>query len=384
MPQETIQVPGARFDSFSYMAPMISDFNSGPPSFYEYYGPSQALRRLVTAVSTQGSVLPIDSPGVNASYKTTFDAPAIRCSELPQDEQVAIQRNLADYIRTTSCDGATAYRVWFGRLPYITPELGNPNASIASDPSDLQPTGQTLGVMAPAAAAFRVAVLPRMLSMSSGDSGALIEPLVCTYKENDVLGKDARNPLLDLASNSTMLQCALYNATYNFDFSYINGEQRVIAEVAQTDEQAILALKGIYGPGGTDCAHMAIDDAKLKCEFDIISVRRLSYLAMLDSLLGVIGGTVGVYQAKLDVNSFVTRTSLIDTAELRFMSDYAFQVNDGSHKPFMQIALNDYGRPDVAGLMDPSELGTSQSLVQGIEQMFQNMTISLLSTPQFR
>jgi len=384
MPQETIQVPGARFDSFSYMGPMISDFNSGPPSFYEYYGPSQALRRLVTAVSTQGSVLPIDSPGINASYRTTFDAPAIRCSELPQDEQVAIQRNLADYIRTTSCDGATAYRVWFGRLPYITPELGNLNASTASDPSDLKPTGQTLGIMAPAASAFRVAVLPRMLAMSSGESGALIEPLACTYKQNDALGKDEEKPLLDLAVNSTMLQCTLYNVTYNVDLSYINGEQRVTAEVGQTDEEAVLALKGLYGPGGTDCAHMAIDNAEVKCEFDLTPIRRLSYLAMLDSLLGVIGGTVGIYQAKLDVNSFVTRTSLIDTTELKFMSDYGFQVNDGSHKPFMQIALNDYGRPDISGLIDPSELGTSQSLVQGIEQMFQNMTISLLSTPQFR
>jgi hypothetical protein len=383
MPQETSQVPGARFDSFSYMAPMISDFNSGPPSFYEYYGPSQALRRLVTAVSTQGSVLPIDSPGINASYTTTFDAPAIRCSELPRDEQVVIQRNLADYIRSTNCDGATAYRVWFGRLPSITPELGNPNASTASDPSDLEPTGQTLGVMAPAAAAFRVAVLPRMLSMSSGESGALIEPLACTYKENDVLGKDAENPLGDLAVNSTMLQCALYNTTYNVEFSYTNGNQLITAEVVQSDE-TVFALKGLYGPGGTDCAQMAIDDAKSKCEFDLASVRRLSYLAMLDSLLGVIGGTVGIYQAKLDVNSFVTRTTLMDATELKFMSDYAFQVNDKSHKPFMQIALDDYGRPDVAGLMDPSVLGTSLSLIQGIEQMFQNMTISLLSTPQFR
>ena len=383
MPQETSQVPGARFDSFSYMAPMISDLNSGPPSFYEYYGPSQALRRLVTAVSTQGSVLPIDSPGLNASYTTTFDAPAIRCSELPGEEQVVIQRNLAEHIRSTSCDGATAYQVWFGKLPYITPELGNPNASTASDPSDLKPTGQTLGVMAPAAAAFRVAVLPGMLSMSPGDSGTLIEPLACTYKKNEVLGTDAKKPLLDLADNSTMLQCSLYNATYNVDFSYLNGDQRVTAEVGQTDE-ATLALKGLYGPGETDCADMAIDDAKLKCDFDLTSVRRLSYLAMLDSLLGVIGGTVGIYQAKLAVNSFVTRTTLMDTAELQFMSDYAFQVNDVSHKPFIHIALNDYGRPGVAGLMDPSVLGTPQSLVQGIEQMFQNMTISLLSAPQFR
>jgi hypothetical protein len=222
-----------------------------------------------------------------------------------------------------------------------------------------------------------------MLSMSSGESGAFIEPLACTYKENDVLGKDAEEPLRDLAANSTMLQCTLYNATYNVDFSYINGEQKVTAEVGQRDE-AILALKGLYGPGGTDCAHKAIEDAKLKCDFDLKPVRRLSYMAMLDSLLGVIGGTVGIYQAKLDINSFVTRTTLMDTTELKFMSDDAFQVNDESHKPFIQIALNDYGRPDIAGLMEPSVPGTSPSLIQGIEQIFQNMTISLLSTPQFR
>jgi hypothetical protein len=237
--------------------------------------------------------------------------------------------------------------------------------------------------MAPAAAAFRVAVLPRMLSMSSGDSGTLIQPLACTYKENEALSNEAEKPLLDLADSSTMLQCSLYNATYNVEFSYLNGNQRVTAEVGQTDE-AILTLKGLYGPGETTCANMAIDDAKLKCDFDLTSVRRLSYMAMLDSLLGVIGGTVGIYQAKLDVNSFVTRTTLMDSNELKFMSDYAFQVNGESHKPFMQNALNDYGRPDVAGLMDPSLLGTSQSLIQGIEKMFQNMTISLLSTPQFR
>ena len=107
-------------------------------------------------------------------------------------------------------------------------------------------------------------------------------------------------------------------------------------------------------------------------------------MAMLDSLLGVIGGTVGIYQAKLNINSFVTRTTLMDSAELKFMSDDAFQVNDQSHKPFMQIALTDYGRPDISGLMDQTVPGTSPSLVHSIEQMFQNMTISLLSTPQFR
>lgn len=384
-PHQMERIHAARFDSFSYMSPMISDYNSGPSSFYEYYGPSQTLRRVVTAVSTQGSILPLDSPGTNATYTTTFSAPAVYCDELPSNEQRVVQENLADYILNNRCDGATAYRVWFGRLPYVTPEFGDLNASTASDPSDLVSTKQTLGVMAPATAAFRVAVLPRMLSMSTGSSGTLIDPLVCDHKRNKLLKKDKEKPLWDLAINSTMLQCQLYNSTYLVDFDYTNGTQSVIAKVSpKAASEPVMALKGVYGPDERSCANMTLKDAKTKCEYPLESVRRLSYMAMLDSLLGVIGGTAGMYQAKLDVNTFVTKTTLVNTHELKFLSEYSFQVNDKDHKPFMQIALNDYGRPDVAGLTDPSVTGMSQSLIQGIEQMFQNMTISLLSSPHFR
>ncbi|KAM0721362.1 hypothetical protein Q7P37_002286 [Cladosporium fusiforme] len=387
-PSQMMKVSGARFDVFSYMSPMISDFRSAPPSFYEYYGPSQALRRLVTAVSTQGSVLPIDSPGINASYTSTFSAPSLRCEELAEDEQQVIQGNLADYISNNDCYGATAYRVWFGRLPYVTPQPGNLNASTASDPSDLAPTKQSLGLMAPAAAGFRVAVLPRMLAMSKGVSGTLIEPLACTRKRRGDLRRSTRkqsNPLGDLAVNSTMLQCQLYNSTYDVDFDFTNGTQAVRADIRPiVGDQPVAALRGIYGPDETNCTGMSSEEAKSKCEYPLEPVRQLSYLAMLDSLLGVIGGTVGIYQAKLDVNSFVTRTTLVDTLELRFMSEYAFQVNDEDHKPFMQVTLNDYGRPDIAGLIDPTMSGTSKSLIDGIEQMFQNITISLLSSPLFR
>lgn len=52
--------------------------------YYEYNGPSIAVRRIAAASAAQGSVLPIVPPALNASWTTQFYGPAIHCHSVSE------------------------------------------------------------------------------------------------------------------------------------------------------------------------------------------------------------------------------------------------------------------------------------------------------------
>lgn len=167
-------VPSINFDTLSYVAGLSTQHMGGfSPQECDYEGPSQALKRITTAVGALGAVLPIDPPSSNSSWDTEFRGPAIRCDPMPASEINAVKQNIRQYIDSGECNKAPGYITWFGDLPYM-----NVTASGSGD-SDYDPDVQPNGlILSNGTASFRLAVLPQLLEVYQF-TGGTIAPTAC-------------------------------------------------------------------------------------------------------------------------------------------------------------------------------------------------------------
>ena len=71
-----------------------------------YQGPREEVLRIAFASAAQGELLPIESPGTNATWQTTVTAPRLVCGDIEPDVQEAIKENLIAYFNymTNSSD----------------------------------------------------------------------------------------------------------------------------------------------------------------------------------------------------------------------------------------------------------------------------------------
>lgn len=386
-PIETLPLSGIRFDILSYlesMNPMNPGFN-----VYLYRGPSAAVKRIAAAVSAQGTVLTLDSPAANASWTSHFRGPVLRCEELPTAEQLSIQENIATWLQvggSSHCTDTRFYQTWYGKFPYGTPgsKFGSTFNTPLNTSNMVASTTQPYNLVG-RDAAFRLAVFPQM-SKYSNVQGETRLPLACNHEE--LLNKDPLRPLHDLAVNSTVIECKLFKATYVTDFNYIEGSQSVHISVPITgeDEPSPFVFTSI-GPSNASCAGINRSDraeplASLSlCEFNKTFIEELSYLAIMDSVLELLEGSVTQTGFWYNLSSRVFDTVLMDTYELEFLSDDTKRQQNVS----LQTAFRDHGGVNYLGLVNSSDHGRGrQSLVHAIEQMLQNVTVSLMSLPQFR
>ena len=129
-PTSARYAPTIKFNTLSYLAP-------SPTTGWGWYywgGPSQTLTRLATAVGAQGTILPIDPPSANATWRAEFRGPVLRCQSLSADEMPDVRRNIEEFILARPSWGAPgpeeweAYMLWYGdsstaSLPYTSEPL---------------------------------------------------------------------------------------------------------------------------------------------------------------------------------------------------------------------------------------------------------------------
>jgi len=379
-------VPTINFDTLSYVAglgrPGHARYN---PQQLTYEGPSQALKRITTAVGALGTVLPINPPSSNSSWDTEFRGPAIRCDPLPASEIGIVEQNVRQYIESGACYTASGYITWFGDLPYNTSSSSSDNGSTSSDAdSVVQPNGIRLSN---GNASFRLAVLPRLLDIIQMSSRQL--PLACTGGY-DFIGPAGGN-------DSMLLQCQLVNSTYNVAFDYVNGNQTVAIDVPRTtSEEPVAAISNITGPTNTSCVGFhagyylnssavatEFPDWKERCDFDPGLARKLAYKSMLDAFFNIISGPVALDQSSA---GNILATTLLRTRELNFLTNYAraMDVSSGLEWKNAHSALFRAGREDLAGLIVPEPEDQRPTLARELEAMFQNVTVSLMSSTAFQ
>jgi hypothetical protein len=388
VPQPTHEyyVPTINFDTLSYVAGLgakgTTKYN---PQELTYEGPSQSLKRLATAISALGTVLPISPPSSNSSWETEYRGPAIRCDPLLASESEAVEQNILEYVKSGGvCYEAPGYITWFGDLPYIS---NMPKDERGSNISEAEPVVEPNGqAVSDGNARFRLAVLPALLYVIEMSDRQV--PSICSDSD-DILRSSGND-------TSLMLQCQLVNSTYSVAFEYVNGNQTVAIEVPRaTREEPVTAISTITGPTNETCVGfragylldptatlVGFPDWPERCEFDPYLARQLAYKSIFDAFFNTISGPVALDQSSA---GNILGTTLLRTKELNFLTNYARAMSGSSPKwNNAHSGLFEAGRVELAGLITPEPEDKRPALARELEVMFQNLNVSLMSSTAFQ
>jgi len=335
---------------------------------YMYTGPHHIVKRVAAAVSAQGSVLNFDLPAANASWSTKFEGPVLRCETLSESEQLFVQRDIAGWLSSNDTLDIPqfftpwSYRVWYGRFPHTAQDL--------------------VGIDA----AFRLAILPRMYSYGTYDGSKGPWPKAYDYGVQGLLNQNASAPLAGLEDGSTMLECRLSRSTYHVDFNLVDGSQDLEISVPVRDWDApSLIDSSVLGPNNASCLGVQDRTTETKlssCSFNGTLIQQLSYRAIMDAVFEVLSGDIGLFGEWVNTTGPVTDTVFMNTNEFGYLAtDPIGYLGSAS----LQSALRFNGGGKFLNSSADAPTGPDNlPLSRAIEEVFQNVTVSLMSLPQFQ
>ncbi|KAF2109692.1 hypothetical protein BDV96DRAFT_635959 [Lophiotrema nucula] len=397
--------PQLNFSSFNFLANMPSTgfgSPSGDTQWFEYNGPSLHLTRTALSVAIQQSILPIEPPfqKTNSSWTVNFNAPSLQCDPASPDRTLAVQKNIAQYLKQ-DCMSPASFLAWYPRLTgkakdpvlYLEPYYTYTNASglffeaEAMFHTDIDSTTGYQLTRKERAAEFYISIMP---GMTLGRVDPSKDP--CLLGDSLYIPTTSRKPLGSLADNSTMLVCKLYNSTYRTTFDYTNNLQVINTEVEQGPiAQIVDSIRGpMIATQVTDgCAtfNKNPDDKAGKCEHDPTLLSQLAYQSILQAFTTLFTGNITLpYQVTtivLSGTSSIRDTPLIDTKELAYLTNFdsdmvSQQIEEGP--PEIPANLQAFLAPNSTTNHTSS---SDRLLGKMLEDMFRNFTISLLSSPLY-
>lgn len=351
MTQDSLNVSAVDFNSINF-ASIIWDF--GSRCRYYYNGPQFEVQRVVTAATGQGAVLPIRAPSdrSNASYTQQFAGPALQCSDVvePLRGQILSNVNASSWDLTTSF----GYLAW---VPNEASALPFESMSGSDGVESWQLRSDTIGPVAGDA--------PLTLFMATFPN--FIKPW---YSGEMITG-------WNYTANATVIECRLVNATYTASPNWTNGIQDLKLSVALPDNN-------ITYPSDVSCENYVFKDGlrvtdaqKLTLQplsdYDNILIQNFAYAAVMDAFVKVVKGALYnlANSSGLTSSTNVMSTPLGSTKELLAVQElFATGMEDFS-------SLGSLIWPGVSVKM---QVDSPLPLLSTLEQMFQNVTMSLISS----
>jgi hypothetical protein len=407
VPTSALQVPNLGFATLNFVAPIPR----GPDGFC-FNGPSQAVQRVVAAVTARGEMLAMPAPAPNASWELDFWAPSLRCQHLAGDERGDVWANILDqWGEVTDYSYAPGYLAWTpspeSYLPFIrdgdTTKLQSPLPGIDYSTS------------------IYIATLPQFfnfLFMSSNaphEKGQFFgkDSLIYTYPIAEDLCLPGLQPpecygQAAWATNATLLRCDVKNSSYSTQFDYTNGLQSIKATTDPTKDSVPLVLQQCFDTPGMH-ENRSNENSKMS-NFDTAASQLLSYQSIIgvfhQTLLGSISmGGYGrpintssntPYQTDIRTGALATTrtpgatfntsigtTILMDTEDLAFVANFN-GVNDTFMSLQMQIDEAEENKSEYQGMTNKQPTGTRGDLKSALETLFQNITISLMADEYLR
>jgi hypothetical protein len=322
----------------------------GYRTLYKYNGPSIAVQRIVAAAAIQGNILPINAPKPNATWQLDFQGPSLRCAEVDSKISHAMKADIANTtFSIEDCYTPTVYQSW-----------SNHAENILTSDSIYESDG---------APKLYFALLPSLLEPSTN---APWNPKACEHVKQLPNVGNWSTPLVPAGDDdATMLECELVESRYRVDFKYENGIQSVAINVTATD-RARDFIRQFYG--ATD-----VNDDQL---------RTLSYQSVLSAFETWVTGTIksGISQTTpLLVNSSIMLTALLQAEEMAYLRPEQTDLTMASvYRTDLQSLLQDDTSGRYEGLAPPVTPSMPRSLSSLIEELFQNITVSLMSSAQLR
>ena len=377
-PTRVVNVPNLDFMTLSFAADMPAtgntDYNSGTDVYF-YNGPSQAVKRIATAVAAEGAILQIDPPAANSSWELSFSGPALKCAPVDQTQYMAISRNLAMLNFHEWCNQPYGYLSWTeGAVP-----VAEKNATFTATSLSANNT----------IAKLYLATAPGMWDIAT--TSGHITPWTCFSRSTNRITRS--NPMGDRGINSTMLKCMVYNSSYHASFEYTNGKQHIsVDRDIEASAAPLRVLGSVHGPSTFAAANCSVLNRDgTACFFDESVAKSLSYQAIADafnqlivgSIFQIIADSQSTQQARYDTR--VTSTSLLDSPELAYLRDrqHTSEENAGVFLN-LQLALAQTNNEAVKGLTNAVSHTKSVPLQQALENMFQDFVISLMSSKELQ
>jgi hypothetical protein len=385
-------VPNVAFSSLNYVAKMPVAKRSVEAhdaiDYYAYNGPDSEVQRIATAVGALGEIQPIRPPALNSSWELDFYGPSLQCETIEGSLRHQIQANIPQQ----SCPDVwgweeisnLVYLAWSGthdgddrsdganettlELPFVAKtDGGAPELS----------TGSKNGPFSP----FYLALMPPMWKSRQE---ACPEP-------QSISGAATKFKVKEYESNMTYFQCNLYNASYHASFVFENGVQNITKKVERHESvDTVNIVQGTYSqvefwPGHTDrCARLSQpkpghwDYANGPCRLEESLLQGLSYTAVVDAFRQLLMGTIREdFSSDQSLDTKIVATVLMRSKELQFLVPKP--VNDNLQHT-MQVMNTPYSR----GLWNARDLDELPSLTEAIEELFHNLTISLMSSPSLQ
>jgi hypothetical protein len=216
-----------------------------------YQGPVSRVRRLLSSVASQGSILSIAAPYANCSYSVQFYGPSLSCGKTSVSE--SFESEAVTIINRGSTGGASTGE----RLAYVafTPQV--------VDSSNESGDGLSLANNA-----------LRGLNMTFS-SGA---PSIGTIDEDRF--HDHARFYIYVPRTSSFIECGLFNYSYTIDFSFVNGEQNVTVRSATRLNGVVHNCDQLGGCTPSTLAYISVMDAFGQLLLGQFSVSRYGYMSI--------------------------------------------------------------------------------------------------------
>jgi hypothetical protein len=179
----------------------------------------------------------------------------------------------------------------------------------------------------------------------------------------------------EVSRDATILQCTLWNVTRTSTFTYTNTAQQIDNELDFTSGAPVSPVQAFVLNGSNPEAYRP-------------TLERMSFQAILDTLTYFINGAISYQASSIDelgywtgnksnlvIGSGIVRTILLDTPELTFLKSNATSA---------LTAFDNTAVKGLESLFPTVTTATAMPLRDALESIFQNMSLSMLSSPALR
>ena len=296
----------------------------------QYLGPRSIIKRLATATATPGAVLPLAPPYTNATYRQSFAAPYTQCRKA--SAAVAAQIN----------DIADASR-------------------LALDPATQQ-VALDLWAAVPALSSFNDSSLSNVQTaeLSSFDGASSASNQLWLYFTRYQASQNFTH-----APEAHYLNCELYNASYEVEFSWSNGIQNLT--ILNLD-----ILNPVYYPVNALTSTASEEDMAYAAVFWALSSQITGSIRFYKDLSSTNDTAENPFAGKIysKISSNIASTSLLGSSDLNSHFIENHLLGDGNSSSL----FSDQRLQDMA-------LARNRSLEALIPELSANITLSLFSNP---
>ena len=409
-PSISMNVPNVEFSSLNLAAPMAeygttgSEGGAEPALSFMYAGPSLTVQRITDAVSAQGYILPVAAPSVNSSWNLDFNGPSMHCDPVSSGFRDDVLANILNYTFVRSgdtlednCTYGPGYMAWHpgwmspndsmtDYLPFNIEDMNSSSGALNNNNLHGYPYSDMASIF--------FAITPTLFSSTPYQDG--YRPTMCVGQPWYQTG------LANYNKTSTVLRCDVHNSTYQTTFSFDNGVQGVtVRNVTDVTDTPLITIGEVVAylnssnqtdtslqPQACPPSISSDSDEMARCLFDPLTLPTVSYQAIMHAFTDLLTGVISLGDEQ-DLDTLITSTTQLSSTILAEAPELAFiqstQTQNPGTPPSVQQRAATWKQQPFTGFVNAAAAPHSTlPFQQALEQLFQNITLSLMSAPDLQ